>query len=68
MHLVRNACAVYYVLEQMIFLQMLYKLSSLGGALCNSLLLRIPPEWSAGGKGSRDAQHCETHLNLEGRV
>lgn len=46
---------------------MLYKLSSLG-ALCSPLLLRIPPEWSAGGKGRRDAQHTETHLDLEGRV
>lgn len=56
-HLVRNVCAVYCILEQKIFLQMLYKSSSLG-ALCSPLLLRIPPEWSAGGEGKREGKQA----------
>lgn len=52
-----NVCAVYCVLEQIIFLQVLCKSSSVG-ALCNPLLLRIPPEGSAAEEGRREGKQA----------
>lgn len=59
----RCVCSI-YVLEQMIFLELLYKSSSLG-ALCNPLLLRMPSEWSAGGKGNREGKQAGMLNTLE---
>ena len=71
---VRNACAVPYVLEQMLFLRIPYNRSSLG-ALCSPRPASEDPtgtvswwESSEGKARGKYARHAETHPNLESRA